>query len=390
MTACNSLASIAQTVAFIIKDTVSKQAIHKKINFRLVQFISSLLKVILLQQIQFDLKTSTALFGYFKAVILEDSTTISLPSKLARFFPGSKNKTGKTFAALKIQTSIDILCEKFLYFIITPFTKNDQSQADNILKYVSTQSLIIRDMGYFALDVFSKMTKGGIYFLSRLRSDVKLYHPLSKKEFNLVKNLKKHGRLDVNILMGAKHLVPVRLIALPLEPKIAAERRRKAKNNRDKRLNPSKEYLFLLGWAVLITNVPNNVWNAEDAVKAYALRWRIEIIFKTWKSHFHIDHVHDASKHMVETYIYSMLIYIAFFQTHFYAYLLKIGKTYKPKKQISLIKLAKFLQNNSILIMMVLLNPDYIHQLTDILLYYCTYEKRAKRKNYLEKLGLLS
>lgn len=390
ISACNSLASIAQNTAFIIKDTVSKQAIHKKINPRLVKFISSLLELVLLHQIQHCIKMPTTLFDYFKTVSLEDSTTISLPFKLARFFPGSKNKTGKNFASLKIQASIDILREKFLYFIITPFTKNDQSQAANILKHVSALSLIIRDLGYFSLNIFQQMIDTGVFFLSRLRSDVKLYNPESKKEFNLFKSLKSCGSLDINLLMGASHRIPVRLIAMPLKPEIAAERRRKAKNNRDKRLNPSKEYLLLLGWSILITNVPNNVWNAQNAVEAYSLRWRIEIIFKAWKSHFHIDQIHDVSKYMVEAYVYSMLLYIAFFQTHFYAYLSKLGQECKPSKQISLMKLAKFIQNNNFLSMIVVLDPDYIHQLTDFLFYYCTYEKRTKRKNYVEKLGPLS
>jgi len=90
--------------------------------------------------------------------------------------------------------------------------------------------------------------------------------------------------LDVDMCMGAQHKVPVRLVARRLPESVAAERRRKAKNNRDRRCKPNKEALMLLGWEIFITNVSRTIWSIENVCKIYGIRWRIEVIFKSWKN----------------------------------------------------------------------------------------------------------
>jgi hypothetical protein len=35
--------------------------------------------------------------------------------------------------------------------------------------------------------------------------------------------------------------------------------------------------LFLLSWNLFITNVPGEVWTPETVIKAYPIRWQIEI-----------------------------------------------------------------------------------------------------------------
>ena len=61
-----------------------------------------------------------------------------------------------------------------------------------------------------------------------------------------------------------------------------------AKNNRDQRKVPSPQRLALMNWSLFVTNVSAEVWAAPLVARIYRLRWRIELIFKSWKSHLRL------------------------------------------------------------------------------------------------------
>ena len=68
----------------------------------------------------------------------------------------------------------------------------------------------------------------------------------------------------------------MRLIAVPLPQTLADERRRRARTDRDKRLNHSEDYYALLSWTLLLTNLPAASLPVEQMLALYALRWRID------------------------------------------------------------------------------------------------------------------
>ena len=89
---------------------------------------------------------------------------------------------------------------------------------------------------------------------------------------------------------------------------MANHRRRKLRHNRDQSLNPGKEHLYLLGWNIFLTNVPSHVWPAEQLPVIYRLRWRIETLFKAWKSHLALTELSDCCLAMVHLSVLSKLI----------------------------------------------------------------------------------
>jgi hypothetical protein len=394
----NTYENWAIKIGWIIRGKVSKQAIWKKMQEEQIVFLKKVLSSIMKDSLIIKRKESeNKPLERFKNVIVEDSTSIKLDKKLYSKYPGNgySNKKDKT-SIMKIQAAYSLTKRKFLRLAITSFRKNDQGYSPKIIEIAKRGDLIIRDLGYFALEVFKKFNKEGIYYISRLRKKVNIFRRKDETVIDLAKMLKKRGSLDMEILLGENEKLPVRLIALPVEEEVANQRRRKAKTNRDKRCSPNKEHLYLLGWELFITNVNKNILSSAELAQLYFIRWRIETIFKTWKSYFKIvDIPKDASKVRTESYIYSMLIFITLFQVHFYNYILAETKKkleLHNSREFSLIKLMQFVTKNIEFVLLCGLKNYSSNEnfLLGQLSYYCIYESRNDRFNYCQKFLMLS
>lgn len=235
----------------------------------------------------------------------------------------------------------------------------------------------------------SSLKKEKSFFLSRLKSDVSLFDINGKSPFNLLAAVKKFGSIDVDICIGSTYKLPVRLVAQKLPEDVAAQRRRKAKSNRDRRCKPNKQTLMLLGWQIFITNVCRKIWSAQNVCEVYGLRWRIEIIFKSWKSYFHMADVPKANVMRIKAYIYSALIFVTLFHA-----LVFNSVSAKTKRHsygyISLLRLCKFFKEQLWVIALVLQKKiafeNFIHQM----IYHSCYEKRRNRICYPQIMAALS
>ena len=79
----------------------------------------------------------------------------------------------------------DLISNTFVHFEITPFPVNDQSKSKDILSIVRKGDLVIRDLGYFSLACFEKMSNN-ISFVSRIRYGVKIFDIKTGGEINLL------------------------------------------------------------------------------------------------------------------------------------------------------------------------------------------------------------
>ena len=317
--------------------------------------------------------------------MLQDSTNLSLPQKLKVFFPGARNQSGKTSASVRLQTTYNALTETFVSFWLTAFGCNDQCASPSILDIIQNGDLVIRDLGYSSLRVFRSIGEKEAFYLSRYFHSIALFYPNGKR-FDLLGSLKKHGTLDEWLLAGAEEKLSVRVVAIPVPETIAGERRRKLLHSRDKRTIPDPTHLALLGWEIFLTNVLQKTWDAETVGRIYGVRWRIEIIFKSWKSHFKIDAFDDPTPMEVELLIYGRLIYITLFQTCFFTVLARFAYQ-TTGKHLSVLKTADFFSQR--MLPALLTGSDYTLILQQILK-HCTYEKRDKRANYGQIFQLLA
>ncbi len=355
--------------------TLSKQALFERMNSSAVGFLRAIL-VNLLVSLTGAAKAAPASLHYFGRVLLQDSTTLKLSQKLARFFPGPNNQRGAQPGMLKIQACYDLRAESFVQFSLGSFRRNDQAASPDVLSLVGAGDLLIRDLGYFVLEVLEQIQCAQAYFLSRLRLGVSLWEADGRTPVNLLARLRSGGQLDSWFCLGDRKM-PVRLVAIRLPAAVAAQRRRQARNNRDRRSPPSAERLALLGWTLFITNVPATVWSAQTVAETYGLRWRIEIIFKSWKSHFALTEVPAGSKTQVESLIYAKLIFVTLFQVCFWQrYLITIDS--QNQRPLSLLKVAQAVQRYLLVLVLCHLGVNLERVWQQLLGTHCRYERRRR------------
>lgn len=327
---------IALSLSLLSSRNITKQAVAKHMGRQCAEFVRCAVSALILKLSSAEKLRDAGIFHAFSRVLIQDSTQIRLPQHLADYFPGPANQNRKVGAAMKIQVVYNLLDETFTYFGLSGFRRTDQAASADILSVASTGDLVLRDLGYFAVPVFQTLIDRGVHFLTRLRQNVAILDPQSLKRVDLLKKLRNHRFFDQSILLGAERKVQVRLVALPVPEQIANERRRKTKSNRDKRLNPSKEDLELLGWNIYVTSVEPSIWSPETIQNVYGVRWRIEIIFKSWKSHFNLTMTATGSADQVEALIWAKLFAICLFQKIFAFF------EHNTPTSISLLKSAQF------------------------------------------------
>lgn len=366
--------------------TVAKQSLWERLTQGAVGLLEQTLGLVLAERVQTRAAALPHVLRSFTRVIIQDSTLIALCAALAKIFPGSRNQCGSKHGQLRIQALYDLLTQRFVLFRLSGFTRNDQAAAYDVLSTLQAGDLVLRDLGYFVVETFQRIAAAGAFFLSRLRLDTGLFDPQTQRPLALLKALRRYGQLDQAVLVGRQKL-PARLVAIKLPEAIAAERRRKAKQNRDQRCRPDATYLALLGWAIFITNVDRQGLSARAVAQVYGLRWRIETIFKAWKSHFRITEVPDGSPEQLRSIIYARLILLTVLIQFCTQSWQDAWQGLRPPR--SLLKTAALLGD---FFLQLFLEAWHIH-VTDALLiqldYHGRYERR-KRKNFVETLMKLS
>jgi len=276
-----SLSGQALCIGLMGGRSVSKQAVHARCGQRAVEFLSLALAAAL----GMEGPTREAL-GAFGRVLLEDSTSAPLPGELAGVFPGSSNADASS-ATLKIHATYELLSRRFESLRMEPYIEPDQKGSALIAERVGPGDLVVRDLGYYSLAAFERIAQSGARYLSRLHSQT-VVRDLQGGRLDLLAELRRHGRLDREVLLG-KDGVRARLIAFPVPPQVANERRRRL---RRKGRKENATLFALQGWTILVTNAGPDELTAEAAAALYRQRWAIETIFKSWKSGLNLSGLH--------------------------------------------------------------------------------------------------
>jgi Transposase DDE domain len=374
-----SLERVAHWIGLAAHTSYSKQAFHKRLGPQIEPFLAEVTAG-LFQSALSPLRSGGWL-APFRRVLLHDSTTQALPPRLAPAFPGPANASAKTEAALKIQCVSDLLQGSVVHLSLSGFRRNDQSAAADILSLARPGDLILRDLGYFSLQVLAQLQALGAFFLTRWRRDLIVRDPRTGQVIPLAKRLRQEGCFDSVVWVGHLRL-PLRLVALAVPQELANLRRHRARTNRDRRLKPSRQDLAMMSWNIFLTNVEQALWPAQVLAQVYRLRWRVELIFKTWKSHLGLRALNVRSADLLRLSALSKLLFCALMLQG----CATLQALCSPHRQVSLLRVARALAPCSVILSAMLLGISPELCLLHDLQRHLFYEQRSDRMNFYQQL----
>lgn len=364
--------------------SVSRQAVGKKVKASCEVFFKKILALTITNKIDNDLIETIKAKSIFTRILVQDSTIIRLPIRLFSDFSGVANGHSKVCNA-RVQCVYDLLSEQFISFSIDPYSKNDLTAAPELI--LQEGDLVLRDRGYFIIDEIQRHVDSNAHCIYRYKFNMVLKNPETEKPIDLFSILKEENQLDMKIMLNNKTKTIVRLLAYPVSKELADNRRMKAKN--ENRILPSKEYLESLSWSIYIITITDESIDYAFIYRAYSLRWRIEIIFKCWKSNMEFDEIHNVSKIQLSVLLLARFIMIIICAQLIFKPCRSIVKT-DFNMDLSLLKLTKYLLRHTIKIVTLIQEINSLDKKSKAcikaLAKFCTYDKR-KRPNYQQKLN---
>jgi hypothetical protein len=241
-------------------------------------------------------KVDIPLLKQFSAVIVEDSTSITLPSELADIWRGCGKEGSTSSAAVKVFVRWSVLSGELHGPRLTNGRLNDHKSPFGI-EELPENSLYIADLGFFAIDRLcriarDKKDKGWKrYFATRLQSKTNLYCRNGQR-IELAGILPQQvGQVrERGAVLGQKNGLPVRLIMVKVPDDVAEEQKKRIRETAQKNGDvPSEEVLKLAHWTIVITTIPRKRANYSEIVVLLRLRWQIERLFRLWKEDAKID-----------------------------------------------------------------------------------------------------
>ena len=183
----------------------------------------------------------------------------------------------------RVHSAYDLRESRLIQILVT-----DKHTAESLQHFqLQRFDLLIADRGYgYRKNIAYAYQQQAYVILRFVPSTCPLLDRYSQP-LDIVKWLKqvkkgKHCRNAWCVYEGKKY--HVRIIASALPPEKVAEARKKREQEakkKGKQLQP--DTLFLVGWTLLITNLPKRPWSYKHILQLYRARWQIELLFKRMK-----------------------------------------------------------------------------------------------------------
>lgn len=363
----------------------SRQAVSLRLNESLETLLQWLLEKIIAKKVGGDGSATPAdvQFRGYCRLLVQDSTILKLPLHLFEDFSGVSNG-GSSVCNARIQATYDLINFRLLSFSIDPYSKNDLAAAPELL--LREGDLVLRDRGYLVLDELQRHLDAGADCIYRHKTGTIYIDPQTLDPIDLPALLKRRGgHLEMDVLLNNASRTRVRLVAAPVNEETANLRRMKAKKE-TKGHSPSQAVLHLMSWTIFITTIPAAKADFKLILAIYGLRWRIEIIFKAWKSHMKFHLLHRVSKRQLAILLKARLLVIAACANVLYNRL-ESSLWHRYRRRLSLLKFTNYLCKSPANFIRALrslsVSDELNHPLLDALARYCCYDQR-KRRNYSE------
>src|SRR6266566_3609450 len=366
---------------------VSNQAIEQRFSEASVRLLRALLDEVVGQVISSEASAPEVL-ARFNGVYLQDGTVISLPASLAQQWPRG-GQAGQE-AALRVQGRLE-LGSGSLSGLWLQTGREAKRSGEAISTPLPVGSLFNADMGYFTLKEMRQRGKLGQCWdlLSFLRAQTS-------------------DEVDVEVFVGKRSRLPVRLLAVRVSPEEAKRRRegangrithppkgcqaplpgkRKPKAQRQgkrKGKKVSAARLRLADWTIMLTNVPRHLLCVQEALVLLHCRWQIELLWKLWKQHGKLDTWRSYKPERILTELYAKLLGLLI--THWQGL---IGCWQAPNR--SLLKATQVVQWMTPCLALALTGLVPVHTIVErtaqMMQTGCTINSRRKRPNTYQLLA---
>lgn len=298
------------------KKDISKTALHNRFNPSTVEFLRCVLKYQLSNQIK-DNYLNDKCLDYFNTVRIKDSSKFTLPKSLVESYPGFGG-FNRSSGMMNIQYEYDIKSGNWINLEMTKATRNDQQDSKETLDSIRPGDLLIRDLGYSTINYMKGVAERQACFINRLPTGTNIYQKAGNEyqeikltDINELFSKNNLPQIEINIFIGKKEKLPVRLVIVPVPDDVYKQRIKDAeKSLASKGCSPSKEYKARCRYNLFITNAPEKKMSTAQIVEIYKLRWQIEIIFKAWKSVVEIHRTKNLRKERFECQLLAKMICI--------------------------------------------------------------------------------
>jgi len=235
------------------------------------------------------LSLSSKLKG-FKDLVVADGTLIKLHKNLARQFPGVRSE-----AALKIHTVISVTAGG-PKSITLHAGRTAEVKTMRVGPWVK-DTILLFDLGYFKYQLFSRITRNGGHFVSRLKQTA------NPTIVSVLQNYR--GRAIDLAEKSLQDILPhLKREVLDVLVEISFKRRPYKGN-----VTLAKETYRLVGvldhdtneYHLYLTSLSPEQISAEDVALLYGARWSIELVFKELKRIYQLDVIDSGNDDVVKS-----------------------------------------------------------------------------------------
>lgn len=358
--------------------SISASGLHQRFTPQAAAFLQAMLSEVV-QQVVCVSEVPIELMQRFTAVIVEDSTQITLPDGLKTLWRGCGGGGSQSQAAIKLHVRWDLLRGSLQGPIVTEARTADQRSPLRLSQGIPAGGLLITDEGYFGLQWLKEQTRAGDrFFLTRPRTTTGYLD----QSFHCI-DLLDLGPQEVGtyvdewVWAGFSARLPARLIMIRVPDDVAEERARRLWADRQRHgQEPSERDLALTKWTIYLTNVPKERLSVPELLVLARARWQIERLFRLWKQDGLLDEWRTCNLWRIQCELFAKLI--ALVVQHW----LLIQQTWQDPYR-SLVKAAKVVRDHAAEVIEVLQHrvsfPRFLQRLGRDLRQGCQVDRRAKK-----------
>lgn len=349
-------------------------------------FLQRVLERLAQEQIQAE-SVDIPLLRRFRAVVVEDSSSILLPASLAEVWRGCGGNATTSEAMVKLFVRWDVLSGHLEGPRLTDGRHNDSKSPFNE-EELPAGGLYLADLGFFSQDRLCRLAKppgrGKRFFVMRLQWGTRLFTRRGH-QITLRGIVPRHEgeAVELGVLLGKQARLPARLILVRVAEEVAEQRRKRLREtaqNHGREANA--EVLFLAGWTIVVTNVPQARLSLPEGLVLLRLRWQIERLFRLWKEQGQIDDWRTKNPWRILCEVYGKLAAMVIQQ-----WLIQAGCWQDPWR--SLVKAAAVVRREANRIMVALYEgglPEVLRSIVRCMQSGCRLERRAAHPSTVQLL----